>query len=95
LVEFGRDVIEVSVPPGCAELTMKDVPALPDPQRAFEEAFLNPISSPPLEEIVRRKGKPPGEMSAAIAVSDITRPVPYQGESGILRPLLKRLESSA
>jgi nickel-dependent lactate racemase len=47
-----------------------------------------------LEEIVRRKGKPPGEMSAAIAVSDITRPVPYKGESGILRPLLRRLESS-
>jgi nickel-dependent lactate racemase len=93
-VEFGRDVLEISVPPGCAELTMKDVPVLPDPQRAFEEAFLNPISSPPLEEIIRRKGKPPGELSAAIAVSDITRPVPYRGEGGILRPLLGRLESS-
>ena len=94
LVEFGRNAIEVLVPPGCVELTMKDVPVLPDPQRAFEEAFSNPISSPPLEEIVRRKGKPPGEMLAAIAVSDITRPVPYRGESGILRPLLRRLESS-
>jgi nickel-dependent lactate racemase len=94
LVEFGRNAIEVLVPPGCVELTMKDVPVLPDPQKAFEEAFLNPISSPPLEEIVRRKGKPHGEMSAAIAVSDITRPVPYKGESGILRPLLRRLESS-
>jgi nickel-dependent lactate racemase len=94
LVEFGRNAIEVSVPPGCAELTMRDVPILSDPQRAFEEAFLNPISSPPLEEIIRRKGKPPAEMSAAIAVSDITRPVPYKGESGILRPLLMRLESS-
>jgi len=94
LVEFGRDVIEVLVPPGSAELTMKDVPILPDPQRAFEEAFLNPISSPSLEEIVRRKGKPSQEMVAAIAVSDITRPVPYKGESGILLPLLRRLESS-
>src|SRR4030042_228082 len=94
LVEFGRNVIEVFVPPGCAELTMKDVPILSDPQRAFEEAFLNPISRPPLEEIVRKKGRPPGEMKAAIAVSDITRPVPYKGESGILRPLLSRLESS-
>jgi len=94
LVEFGRNSIEVLVPPGCAELTMKDVTVLPDAQKAFEEAFSNPISSPPLEEIVRRKGKPSGEMSVAIAVSDITRPVPYKGESGILRPLLKRLESS-
>jgi nickel-dependent lactate racemase len=93
-VEFGRNAIEVMVPPNCVELTMKDVPILTDPQKAIEEAFLNPISSPPLEEIVRRKGKPPGEMSAAIAVSDITRPVPYKGERGILPPLLRRLESS-
>ena len=67
---------------------------MPDTQKAFEEAFLKPISSPTLEEIVRRKGKPPGEMSVAIGVSDITRPVPYKGESGILPPLLRRLESS-
>jgi len=93
-VEFGRDAIEILVPPDCVELTMKDVPILPNPPKAIEEAFLNPISSPPLEEIIRKKGKPPGEMSVAIAVSDITRPVPYKGESGILPPLLKRLESS-
>jgi nickel-dependent lactate racemase len=30
----------------------------------------------------------------AIAVSDITRPVPYKGEKSILLPILKRLESS-
>ncbi len=94
LVEFGRDTIEVSVPPSCAELTMKDVPILSDSQRAYEEAFANPIGSPPLEEIIRRKGKPAEEMTVAIAVSDITRPVPYKGENGILRPLLRRLESS-
>jgi len=92
-VEFGRNAMEVLVPPNCAELTMKDVPVLLDPKAAFEEAFLNPIGSPPIEEIVRRKGKPPGEMIAAIAVSDITRPVPYKGEAGILPPLLGRLES--
>jgi nickel-dependent lactate racemase len=93
-VEFGRDAIEIMVPPDCVELTMKDVPILPNPQQAIEEAFLNPISSPPLEEIIRKKGKPPGEMSVAVAVSDITRPVPYKGETGILLPLLKCLESS-
>jgi len=93
-VEFGRNAMEVLVPPNCVELTMKDVPVLPDPKRAFEEAFLNPISSPPLEEIIRKKGKPPEQMTVAIAVSDITRPVPYKGEGGILLPLLGRLESS-
>jgi len=93
-VEFGKNAIEVRVPPNSVELTMKDVPVLSDPKRAFEEAFQNPISSPPLEEILRRKGKPPGEMTVAIAVSDITRPVPYKGEGGILPPLLRRLESA-
>jgi nickel-dependent lactate racemase len=93
-VEFGRNVLQVLVPPRCVELTMKEGPVLSDPPRAIEEAFLNPIGSPPLEEIIRKKGKPTEEMSVAIAVSDITRPVPYKGESGILPPLLKRLESS-
>jgi nickel-dependent lactate racemase len=94
LVEFGRNSLQILVPPGCVELTMKDVPPLPDTQKAFEEAFLKPINSPTLEEIVQRKGKPPREMSVAIGVSDITRPVPYKGENGILPPLLRRLESS-
>ncbi len=93
-VEFGRNAVEISVPPSCVELTMKDVPILEDPQKAIEESFLNPINSPPLEEIIQKKEKLPGEMSVAIAVSDITRPVPYKGERGILSPLLRRLESS-
>jgi nickel-dependent lactate racemase len=93
-VEFGRDVLEVLVPPNCVELSMKEVSFLPDPKAAIEKAFLNPIESPTLEEIIRKKGKPPEKLSVAIAVSDITRPVPYKGEHGILLPVLSRLESS-
>jgi nickel-dependent lactate racemase len=93
-VEFGRNVLEISVPPDCVELSMKEVPFLLDPKAAIEKAFLNPIGSPTLEEIIRKKGKPPEKLSVAIAVSDITRPVPYKGENGILLPILKRLESS-
>ena len=93
-VEFGRNILEVSVPPNCVELSMKEVPALSDPGAALEKAFANPIGSPTLEEIIRRKDKSPEKLSVAIAVSDITRPVPYQGEGGILPPLLRRLESS-
>lgn len=93
-VEFGRDALEVLVPPNGVELTMKDVPILTHPREAIEEAYQSPIGSPPLKVIVRRKGKPPEEMSVAIAVSDITRPVPYKGETGILPPLLRQLESS-
>jgi len=93
-VEFGRNAIEILAPPHCVELSMKDVPVLPDPQNALEAAFSNPIGSPTLEEIIRKKGKPAEEISVAIAVSDITRPVPYKGEKSILLPILKRLESS-
>jgi nickel-dependent lactate racemase len=93
-VEFGRDVLEVLVPPNCVELSMREVPFLLDPKAAIEKAFLNPIGSPTLEEIIRKKGKPPERLSAAIAVSDITRPVPYKGENGILLPILKHLECS-
>jgi nickel-dependent lactate racemase len=93
-VEFGREVLEIYVPPGCIELSMKEVPFLPDPRTALEKAFLNPIGSDTVEEIVRKKSKVPEKLSVAIAVSDITRPVPYKGEDGILLPLLRRLESS-
>ena len=93
-VEFGRNVLEISVPPDCVELSMKEVPFLLDPKAAIEKAFLNPIGSPSLEEIIRKKTKPPEKPSVAIAVSDITRPVPYKGENGILLPILRRLESS-
>jgi len=94
LVEFGRDVLEILVPPNCVELGMKEVPSLPDPNAAIEKAFLNPFGSTTLEEIIRKKNKSHKALSVAIAVSDITRPVPYKGENGILLPLLRRLESS-
>ncbi|MDI7260900.1 MAG: nickel-dependent lactate racemase [Thermodesulfobacteriota bacterium] len=93
-LEFGRNILEISVPPGCVELGMKDVPVLPNPEAAIEKAFSNPIGSPPLEEVIKKKEKLPNQIKVAIAVSDITRPVPYKGEKGILLPILKRLESS-
>ena len=93
-MEFGRHVLNLSLPSNCVELSMKDVPIVPDPKGAIEKAFSNPIESPRLEEIIHKKGKPPEEMSVAIAVSDITRPVPYKGEKGILNPMLSRLESN-
>ena len=93
-VEYGREFIEVLVPQNCVELTMRNVPVLADPKAEVERAISNPIQSPTLEEIVKRKGKPPEQLTAAVTVSDITRPVPYHGDSGILAPILRRLESS-
>ena len=93
-VEFGRNLLEILVPPGCVELSMKSVSPLADPKAEIERALSHPIHSATLEEIVRKKSKGAGELTVAITVSDITRPVPYKGEKGILTPILKRLESS-
>ncbi len=93
-VEYGREILAIRVPPNCDILSMKEIPILPDPRAAFEEALSHPIGSPTLEEIIRSKGKPAAELRAAVTVSDITRPVPYRGEAGLLRPLLNRLESA-
>jgi nickel-dependent lactate racemase len=92
-VEYGAEILKVRVPPNCAIIGMKEIAILPDPRAAFEEALSNPIGCPPLTEIIRGKGKPPTELTTAVTVSDITRPVPYRGKNGLLRPLLNRLEA--
>jgi lactate racemase len=93
-LEFGGAFLEIAVPPDCAVLSMKDVPALADPRKAFEDALSRPIAGPPIEEIIKSKPRPAARLTAAVAVSDITRPVPYKGENGLLRPLLRRLAAA-
>jgi len=93
-IEYGRENLSVRVPPDCAILAMKETPILADPRAAFEEAMAHPIGGPTLEAIIRGKGKPAASLKAAVTVSDITRPVPYKGEKGFLRPLLGRLEAA-
>jgi nickel-dependent lactate racemase len=93
-VEYGRRILTIRVPRNCAILTMKEIPILSDLRAAFEEALSHPIGSPTLEEIIRSKGKPAVGLRTAVTVSDITRPVPYRGENGLLRPLLNRLEGA-
>ena len=91
-VDYGRYRLDVRVPPNCVILGMKEVPLISDPQAAYKEAYGHPIGCPPLAEIIRNKKKPAAELITAVTVSDITRPVPYRGENGLLRPLLDRLE---
>jgi lactate racemase len=93
-LEFGSGFLELSVPPDCAILSMKDVPALADPRISIEKALSRPVGCPPLENIIKAKEKLASRITVAVAVSDITRPVPYKGENGILHPLLGRLEAS-
>ncbi|OPY89936.1 MAG: hypothetical protein A4E73_02741 [Syntrophaceae bacterium PtaU1.Bin231] len=93
-VEYGKDFLEISVPPDCRVLTMKEMPVIADSPAAIRAALARPIQSPTLAEIVRRKAKRPEDVTVAITVSDITRPVPYKGENGIMAPLLQELAAA-
>ncbi|MBM3285114.1 MAG: DUF2088 domain-containing protein, partial [Candidatus Aminicenantes bacterium] len=76
-LEFGGGFLRISVPPDCVTVGMKDAPVLSDPRSAVQEALSRPIGCPGIEEIIAAKGKAVSRVSVAIAVSDITRPVPY------------------
>jgi lactate racemase len=92
-VEFTGGPLVISMPPDCVELTMKKAEVLQDPAEAIFRALHKPLGCPPLEEIVRNKAKPVSQLKVAITISDITRPVPYKGQKGILPPLLKNLQA--
>jgi nickel-dependent lactate racemase len=91
-VAFGDDFLEILVPPACIPLKMKKMPPLAHSKDEILRALRNPIGSSPLEDILRSKSKPVDELTVCVTVSDITRPVPYKGENGILLPLFDILE---
>ena len=95
-IEFGEEFLNVSVPPGCETLRMKPMPCLTSSRDEIANALDKPIGSPRLSEIIRRKaeklGKPVEDVTVCVTVSDITRPVPYKGENGILQPLMEIIE---
>ena len=91
-MEYGRYRLVVRVPQNCEIISMKEIPIVSDPKKAYTEALSNPIGSPTLGEIISAKDKSPAQLKVAVTVSDITRPVPYKGENGLLYPLLNFLE---
>jgi nickel-dependent lactate racemase len=92
-VEFTGGPLVISVPPDCVELTMKKAEVLKNPAKEIQKAIDQPCGGPTLEEIIRGKRKDANQVKVAITISDITRPVPYQGKAGILPPLLKKLQA--
>ncbi|MHB8829584.1 MAG: nickel-dependent lactate racemase family protein [Syntrophales bacterium] len=92
-MEYGPCQLAVRLPPDCDLISMRTIPVIASPGDAYREALSHPIGSPTLGEIIRAKGKPPAQLTAAISVSDITRPVPYKGENGLLFPLLSLMEA--
>jgi nickel-dependent lactate racemase len=93
-VEYGTADIPVRVPPQTVVLEMREIPPLSDPAAAMMASIHRPIGSPPLPDLIRAKKKPPHALRVCITTSDITRPVPYTGEGGILRPLLELLQQA-
>ena len=93
-VEFGEEPLNIQVPAHCDVLTMPTASCLSDVRQAVLQALNQPIGSPPIAEIIQTKGKPPDSLTVCITVSDITRPVPYKAENGLLLPLLKLIEQT-
>lgn len=93
-VEYGTQSFPVLVPDGTRILEMNEVPPLADPGARMRAALNAPIGSRTLPAILLSKGKPAADLKVCITTSDITRPVPYKGESGILPPLLAILEGA-
>lgn len=84
---YGRDEIELSVPDD-AIIYNSSFPGKGKPDSALVlDSVRNPVGSKPLTELLRNHGK--GKV--AIAVSDITRPIPY---SRFLPELLREIESA-
>lgn len=93
-VPFGQDHLEIQVPAGCVSLRMAGPPQQALSPAEIEEALRQPIGSEPLETILRSRQKPANELTVCVTVSDITRPVPYQGKQGILPILLGIIEAA-
>ncbi|MGA2547350.1 MAG: nickel-dependent lactate racemase [Rectinemataceae bacterium] len=81
------------LPAGTDVFSMAAPDALASPADAIVRALAAPIGSPPLRAIAatRKASAWSGEARAVIVISDNTRPVPYRGESGILRPVIESL----
>jgi nickel-dependent lactate racemase len=95
-VEFdlGHMRLDVQVPDHAEILRMGKVMPLADPQQEIRNALRNPISSPPLQSIVKKKLTANPKAKALIVISDNTRPVPYTGKEGILLPIVEAMEDA-
>lgn len=84
---FGKSGIRLTLPEGrnYSVVESRSAAAIPDVQRALGAALDRPIGCAPLSDLAR------GKRTAAIAVCDITRPVPNRVT---LPPLLERLRAA-
>jgi nickel-dependent lactate racemase len=88
-VEYGDSRIRLELPVPCDERGMGVAVPLADPAAAIAQALAAPLGTPPLLEVARSRAGRRGR--AVVVASDNTRPVPYRGPAGIIRPILNTL----
>jgi nickel-dependent lactate racemase len=83
-MNYGRTGLSVELPEDLQVTVVRKphMPELSDPQGAVQEALVRPMHAPPLLELARNA------RNAAIAICDITRPVPNHL---FLRPMIETL----
>ena len=83
---FGRTGLELTLPASATVLAGAHAPAIPNPELAIRQALQSPYGTPPLAALLQQRQP----RTAAITISDITRPVPNQL---LLPPLLETLNA--
>ncbi len=87
-LKYGKEQIEVNVPDSSDILCGGKVEPLPEPAKEIWRSLNEPIGTAPLSGLAK------GCKDAAIVVSDSTRPVPYSGANGILKPIIDTLKKN-
>ncbi len=93
-IPFESGAVEAELPEGTEVLRMRGGASLPDPAGALRAALAQPIGSASLVAVARARKAAKAAATACIVVSDKTRPVPYRGDRGILRPILSNLKQA-
>ena len=77
---LGKGKASLRVPASAELLRGRTIPTLANPEAAIAAALAEPIGSPPLREVIRRRRDELGReiQSVVITISDITRPVPNE-----------------
>jgi lactate racemase len=90
LRSFTADLV---LPAGTEVLRTREPDAIADVYEAVQQALSSPLGGLPLSSLCRnaRENAAPRPPAVVVVVSDNTRPVPYRGEGGILKPLLESL----
>ncbi len=90
-IKLGKELVEVNLPDNTEILSTEQPKSLSNPAFFVQEALINSIGSPNLNQIIEQKLKNNPRAKVVIVISDNTRPVPYKGKAGILWPIIEKL----